>query len=180
MSDEAFKGYLSQFRNEDGEVFIGETRYMIMPIVWLKDIQLELENLMGPSGTFALFDTASRRTAPSERALAAIKDLPFEHKIGAFFAQSALSGFGKCEPIEISKKPFKVVFKSPSSIFAEAYEGKADSPRCYLFASFIPYMEAIAKQEGLDIKLRVDETQCVAMGAPHCVVAITEDTGDSW
>ena len=177
MSDDAFKNYISQFRFENGHVYIGDTRYMFMPVSWLGDLQLELENLMGPSGTFALFDIASRRTKPAGDALSQLENLPFEHKWGAFFMSAALGGFGLFELISATKDPFKIVFKSSSTSYGDVYEGKADSPRCYLNSTFIPYFELIAAQEGVNVKLQIVETQCVAMGAPHCEFVIEPDTG---
>ena len=178
--DEAFKYYISQFRYENGHVLLGDTRYMIMPVSWLGDMQLELENLMGASGTFALFDTASRRTRPAGATLAGLKELPFEHKWGAFLESAGLGGFGLFELISASQDPFKVVFKCSSTSYADAYEGKADSPRCYLNSTFIPYFELLAAQDGIELKLKIEETKCIAMGDPHCEFVIEPDTGDSW
>jgi hypothetical protein len=177
MSEEAFKNYVSQFRFENGHVYLGETRYMFMPVSWLGDMQLELENLMGPSGTFALFDTASRRTTPTGETLAQLKELPFEHKWGAFFMSASLGGFGVFQVISLSKDPFKIVFKSSSTSYGDAYEGKADSPRCYLNSTFIPYMKQIAALDGINEELKLTETQCVASGAPHCEFIIEPDDG---
>ena len=177
MSEEQFRGYLSRLEFKDGEILLGGNRYMLMPVAWIRDVMMETENIMGVGGTFALFDTASRSTTPAEETLVAFKDLPFEHKIGAFLSISALTGFGKLEVIEINKDPFKIRIKNPSPVFGDAYEGKADSPRCYFNASILPYIEAIAKMDGINEPLKISEEQCKAMGASHCVMVIEIDRG---
>ncbi len=177
MTEEQFREYLSRLEFRDGKIYIGGTRYMIIPASWMRDIMMETERIIGVGGTFALFDNASRVTAPTEKTLSVFKDLPFEHKVHALVNVIALSGAGKMEILEMSKDPFKIKLKNPSPVFDDAYEGKADSPRCYFNSSLIPYFEAIAKMEGIDESLKVSEEQCKAMGAPHCIITIEVDRG---
>ena len=180
MSEEAFKNYVSQMRYENGHIYIGDTRYMIMPVEWLGDLQLELENLMGAPGTFALFDTASRRTRAVGDSLNRLKNLPFEHKWAAFLTSAALGGSGNFELVSAIQDPFKIVFKCSSTSYGDAYGGKADSPRCYLNSTFVPYFELLASQDGVNSKLQLTETQCIAMGAPYCEFVIEPDSGENW
>ena len=154
MSEDEFRGYLSQLKFNNGIIHVGDSRYVLMPTSWLTDLMLELENLMGVSGTFALLDSASKKTKITPTLLAAVKDLPFEHKIGAFLKNSALTGFANMEIEEISKEPFKIVLKNPAPIFDDAYQGGADGPRCYFNATFIPWIEAMVKFDGIDGPLK--------------------------
>lgn len=68
---------------------------------------METEKIIGVDGTYALFDTTSEKTEPTERTLSAFKDLPFEHKIPALATIIALSGSGKNEDIRDVQRPLQ-------------------------------------------------------------------------
>ncbi len=182
MQDE-FKNYLTMLQYAGGVLrSMGADRYMLASTSWLTDLQQEIENIIGPDGAYAVFETASKsggQSASEGASFAALfAGMPLEERVKLVLKYGQLQGWGPHELVEYSPDPFKVVVRSPRPYIGNAYEGKADGPRCYYQVGLANVIQALANMDKRDLTLQFTETKCVAKGDPFCEYTFEAKTGD--
>jgi predicted hydrocarbon binding protein len=167
--EEMYKEIVKQLSLKDDVLYLQNKRYMLQSAGWLAELQKGLEKIMGIDGAALLLEGATRRMG--QRLLAnyapQIKGKSFKEKIEYVLQMHTLTGWGMWELEDFQQSPPKIVLKDIRSYLGNAYEGKAETPRCYLQSGLVAIIEELAQSEGLT-KLKGTETKCVAKSDPHC------------
>jgi hypothetical protein len=170
MTEEEFRGFLSQLQNREGAIYLGPNRFQLVPTTWLTKIQQEMEEVLGPSGAYAVIYKASISAgeASSKALMAQVGDIPVEQKIHALNNIGRLQGWGTPTLLEYKEKPLHVKIKFDNTYLSGLWKD-ADEAKCLYLSSFIGIMLPIFKEAGLiETELEYEETKCVAKGDPHC------------
>ncbi|MFX1475776.1 MAG: hypothetical protein ACFFCO_09930 [Promethearchaeota archaeon] len=180
---EEFKNFLSTFQYKDGELRqMSSDRYMLASTTWLTDLQQEIENIIGPDGAYAVFETASKSggqtTSEGPTFAALFAGMSLEERVKFIMKYGQFQGWGPHEVVEYSSDPFRVVVRSPRPYIGKAYKGKADGPRCYYQVGLTNVIQALANIDKRALTLQFTETKCVAKGDPYCEYVFEVKTDD--
>ena len=101
MMQDEFKNYLSMLQHANGVLrSMGTDRYMLASTTWLTDLQQEIENIIGPDGAYAVFESASRsggQSASSGASFAALfAGMPLEERVKLVLKYGQFQGWGRC------------------------------------------------------------------------------------
>jgi hypothetical protein len=175
VSEDEFKLLISMLQFQDGVVSIGNDRYLLAEAQWFAELQQDIEQIVGPDGAFVLMDEASKAgSRPDDDASyhAFFSGMPFEERVALAVKFSTIQGWGPMEVTEISSNPLRVVIKATNPYHKELYKGQADGPRCLPLSGMAILIESHARLDGINVTLKVTETQCTAKGDPYCEYVI--------
>jgi predicted hydrocarbon binding protein len=177
--EELYKNIINQLSLKGDVLYLNDKRYMLLGPSWLAELQKGLEKLMGADGTALLIEDATRRMGHRLLATYAplIKGKSLEEKLQFILQMHTVTGWGKLELVEIQQSPPRIVLKDTMPYTKDAYDGKADSPKCYFQSGLLAIVEGLAKSEGWP-PLQGTETKCAAKGDSHCEFVAEPAQGD--
>jgi len=172
----ALEELLAKLKLDDkGRLILGDVPMILTSRDFLVNLQKTAEEVLGPMGTAALFYragfTAAYKLAEAQAKLFNLKGFAVLEK---YLELASLEGWwGKCEIIERSEEPLKVVVRFYNSI-AEEW-GNVGRPVCHLWRGALAgILKYIADSTGKEIEVKVQETACMAEGDPYCEMVAEE------
>ncbi len=170
-----FKKLLSELKFKDDAIYYHNERMIIVSAKWLAGIQKETEKVIGADGSSVVISNAVRDSG-TEVIKSLLRDfagLSTDKMVQKYFDLLYWRGWGKVTVIEYREDPFFMLVKYEKSYLKDIISNK-EEPQCIYFYSILSVVEEVLKTKGIEKSLELEETQCVATGAPYCLFEFKE------
>lgn len=178
MNKEEFRTFLSQLEYREGQIFHGQRRLIINGADWLAGLQVEMENVIGEDGAFAIVDTLALRGSRQMGEMYAerLKQLPLRQQLEAVLKMAPTFGWGVCSITEFNESPLSFKIRYDHSYVTGVMKDHS-SPKCYFLSTLTAILKALLEKSGATTgEMDYEETHCVAKGDPHCLFSFSEKT----
>ncbi len=177
MSESDFKKFLEKLEYKDGKILYNGVRLLIIPSLWLGQIQKNMENILGPEGTYVVIQNSSEEAGKilGTKVFGAFpEDMNLKDKIKEYIYSLELRGWGNIIEYDFQEDPLKITIKVKDAYITDAYHGDATDSKCYYITSVVSLIANWYEQHGISKNLHVEEIMCEAKGDPYNVYVISE------
>ncbi len=170
LSEDQFRDFLNHLEYKDGKILYNGVRLLIVPSLWLGQIQKNMENIIGAEGTYVVIQNSSEEAGKilgNQIFDSFQQESSLEEKIKNYIFSLEIRGWGNIIEYDYQEEPLKIMIRVKDAYITDTYHKDATESKCYFITSVMSLIKGWLEQAGIKKELTVEETKCEAKGDPY-------------